>query len=319
MTNQAVGDDESDGHDAAAGMSKLWQPRVLREYSFIADGERGALIGPDGAMVWLCAPSWDSPPVFAALLGGRGGYLVTPADPWFVWGGYYEPGSLIWRSRWVGQRAIECREAMAMSADPHRVVVLRRIEAMDGPARVDVVLELGAGQGGVRELTHAKGVWTGRIGAIGFRWSGIERARKDGDGRLTARVTVPAGQQLDLVLEVSDRPINATSVDPEAAWQATQETWASQDLDCTGLIASRDARHAYAVLGGLTSRSGAMSPPRPPPCPSAWAAFVITTTGTPGSATSATPAWRWRRTGRIPGWLAPCVSSPNGCLRAARA
>ena len=239
-------------------MSQLWQPRVLREYSFIADGERGAVIGPDGAMVWLCAPSWESPPVIDALLGGRGGYLVTPADPWHVWGGHYEPGSLIWRSRWVGPRVIECREALARPADPHRVVVLRRIEALEGPARVDVVLELGAGQGGVRELKHAKGTWTGRAGAIRFRWSGLERARKDRDGRLTGRVTMPAGRHLDLVLELSDRPIDAEPVDAEAAWQATQETWASQDLDCGDLVASRDARHAYAVLGGLTSRSGAM-------------------------------------------------------------
>jgi hypothetical protein len=28
-----------------------------------------------------------------------GTYAVTPADPWHVWGGYYETGSLIWRSR----------------------------------------------------------------------------------------------------------------------------------------------------------------------------------------------------------------------------
>src|SRR5215470_10185231 len=37
---------------------------LLREYSLIADGERGALMGPDGAISWLCAPRWDSPAVF---------------------------------------------------------------------------------------------------------------------------------------------------------------------------------------------------------------------------------------------------------------
>lgn len=239
-------------------MSELWQPRVLREYAFIADGERGAVVGPDGAMVWLCAPSWESAPVFAALLGGRGGYLVTPADPWHVWGGHYEPGSLIWRSRWVGPKAIECCEALARPADPHRVVVLRRIEAVDGPARVDVVLELGARHGGVRDLKRTQGTWTGRVGGICFRWSGLDRARKDREGRLTGRVIVPAGQHHDLVLELSDRPIPAERVDAEAAWQATREAWAAEDLDCGDLVASRDARHAYAVLGGLTSRSGAM-------------------------------------------------------------
>jgi hypothetical protein len=51
--------------------------------------------------------------VFAALVGGGGGFSVSPADPWHVWGGYYELGSLIWHSRWVGAAVTECREALA--------------------------------------------------------------------------------------------------------------------------------------------------------------------------------------------------------------
>src|ERR1700689_1781881 len=84
-----------------SAMDDVLSPRVLREYALVADGERGALIGPDGSVAWLCAPRWDSPAVFSGLLGGAGRYTVTPADPWHVWGGYYEPGTLIWRSRWV--------------------------------------------------------------------------------------------------------------------------------------------------------------------------------------------------------------------------
>ncbi len=97
-------------------MGDLWRPRVLRDYSFIADGERGGLIGPDGAIVWMCVPRWDSEAVFSSLLGGEGGYAVMPDDPWHVWGGYYEPASLIWRSRWVGPGVVECREALTMPA-----------------------------------------------------------------------------------------------------------------------------------------------------------------------------------------------------------
>jgi hypothetical protein len=37
-------------------MTGSFRPHVLREYSLIADGERGAVIGPDGAISWLCAP-----------------------------------------------------------------------------------------------------------------------------------------------------------------------------------------------------------------------------------------------------------------------
>ena len=58
-----------------------------------------------------------------------------------MWGGYYEPRSLIWRSRWVTDEAtIECREALALPSIPDRAVILRRVLARQGTARVDVVL-----------------------------------------------------------------------------------------------------------------------------------------------------------------------------------
>lgn len=237
-----------------------WSPRVLREYSFIADGERGAVIGPDGEIVWLCAPRWDSPAVFASLIGGRGGYAVTPADGWRVWGGHYEPGSLIWRSRWVGATVTECREALALPADPHRAVLLRRIEAIDGPAKVAVTLDLRAafGRSAARDLARSGGVWTGRSGAIRFRLSGAGRARPDGDGRLTATLTVAPGHRHDLMLEISDRPLPDPPPDPGSCWSATEEAWTGLVPRCDELVAAVDARHAYAILTGLTSASGAM-------------------------------------------------------------
>ena len=207
----------------------VWQPHVLREYSFIADGERGALIDPDGAIVWLCMPQWDSPAVFSALLGGRGGYAVTPADSRYVWGGYYEAGSLIWRSRWVTRSVTECREALALPADPHRCVLLRRVEAIDGPARLRVTLDLrsGFGRQPAHDLARERGVWTGRSGSLRFRWSGAGRARPDSDGKLTMTLNLAAGEHHDLVLEVSDRPLDATAPDADEAWAATAESWSA--------------------------------------------------------------------------------------------
>jgi GH15 family glucan-1,4-alpha-glucosidase len=240
-------------------MTGSFRPHVLREYSLIADGERGALIGPDGAIAWLCAPRWDSPATFGGLLGGRGTYAVTPADPWYVWGGYYESGTLIWRSRWVGSSRTECREALAMPADPHRAVILRRIMAVDGPARVNVVLDVRAGFGRspMTDLSRAGGCWTGRSGRLRFRWSGAARARPGADG-LAFTVTVPAGGQHDLVLELSDRPLPTSPPDPDWTWAATETAWADVVPACDDLTAARDARHAYAVLRGLTAGSGAM-------------------------------------------------------------
>ena len=237
----------------------MLSPRVLREYALVADGERGALIGPDGSVTWLCVPRWDSPAAFSGLLGGPGRYTITPADPWHVWGGYYEPGSLIWRSRWVGDSRVECREALAMPADPRRAVLLRRVEAVDGPARVTVVLDLRGGYGRERMtgLSRQGDVWTGRSGRLRFRWSGAGRARHV-DGQLRMAVKLAAGEKHAFVLELSDLDLSEEHPDPDTLWTATEEAWAQVVPDCGDLIAVADARHAYAVLRGLTSASGAM-------------------------------------------------------------
>jgi alpha,alpha-trehalase len=234
-------------------------PRVLREYALVADGERGAVIGPDGSIAWLCVPRWDSPAAFSGLLGGPGQYTITPADPWHVWGGYYENGSLVWRNRWVGDTRIECREALAMPADPHRAVLLRRIEAIDGTAKVTVTLDLRAGYGSatMTDLNRQGDIWTGRSGDTWFRWSGAGKARLAA-GRLEMRIELPPGTTHDLVLELSDHEFTAEPPDPGQSWAATEEAWSDVSPGCDDLIALADARHSYAVLRGLTSASGAM-------------------------------------------------------------
>jgi alpha,alpha-trehalase len=235
---------------------------VLSEYALLADGERGILVGPRGDFVWMCAPRWDSEAVFSALIGGAGAYAVTPVDQPFVWGGYYEPGSLIWRSRWITTtQAIECREALAMPGDRHTAVALRRVEAIDGDTRVRVVFDPRAGYGRHRpgQITHANGVWTARCGPLYLRWSGMTGARPRSAGGLRAEVTVPAGGHLDLVLEISDRPLTGPPPDSAGAWDATRTAWDEAVPALSGTIADRDARQAYAVLRGLTSASGGMA------------------------------------------------------------
>ncbi|HEY9242764.1 MAG TPA: glycoside hydrolase family 15 protein [Streptosporangiaceae bacterium] len=240
-------------------MSKVVTPRVLREYALVADGERGALIAPDGSVAWLCMPRWDSPAVFSGLLGGPGRYSVTPADPWYVWGGYYEDGTLIWHSRWVGSSAIECREALAMPAEPRRVVLLRRIEAVDGPAKVTVVLDPrgGYGRNAATTVERHGGIWTGRSGSTRFRWSGAAKARPV-DGGLRMTIELAEGATHELVLEISDLDLPDEPADAGRAWSATEEAWSQVVPHCDDLIAVADARHAYAVLRGLSSASGAM-------------------------------------------------------------
>jgi len=245
-----------------------FHPHVLRDYALIADGERGAIVSPRGDIVWLCAPRWECDAVFSALIGGEGVYAVTPAHT-FVWGGYYEEGTLIWRSRWITASGItECREALAFPGDRDRVVLLRRIIARDCPADVEVLLDLRAGFGGQKLRSvkrHDEGrqsAWTGRAGDLHVRWSGeVSGAtvrRAGGAPVLAMSLTVPAGQSRDLVLELSAEPLRDEPADPDALWRSTEERWADAAPPLEHVVAPRDARQALMVLRGLTSSGGGM-------------------------------------------------------------
>ncbi|MFF2950435.1 glycoside hydrolase family 15 protein [Kitasatospora sp. NPDC057965] len=235
-------------------------PWSLREYAFLADGERGALVGPLGEVAWLCAPSWDSEPLFGGLVGGTGVYAVTPVGR-FVPGGHYEDGGLVRRSRWITEDGVlECREALALPTDPHRLVLLRRLRAEHAPVRFRVVLEPGTGFGArrTREPRRTDDGWRLRAGPLRLRWTGATTVRPAPGGRLTGEAVLQPGERLDLVLEATDRRLDGPPPDPEYCWRATEGAWRAAVPSLVHTLDDRDARFSYAVLRGLTSHTGGM-------------------------------------------------------------
>jgi alpha,alpha-trehalase len=128
----------SAGTPSEAGQG--FPPHALRDYALLADGERGAIIGPRGEIAWLCAPAWHSGSIFSSLIGGRSVYAICPVDR-FVWGGFYEPRSLIWRSRWVTETGsiTECRVRESRADDREESMRGCKVEAAVDVLPVEMV------------------------------------------------------------------------------------------------------------------------------------------------------------------------------------
>ncbi len=241
----------------------IGDPHVLREYALLADGHRGALIGPRGEISWMCAPRWDSDAVFAALIGGNGTFAITPRGR-FVWGGHYEDGSLIWRSRWITTDGVlECREALAYPGDPHRAVLLRRLIAVRGDACATMTVAPAAGFGrhGMTQLVRDDdGCWHAQCGSLHLTLRGAANASaiQDEAGLAAVRcdLKLTEGGRHDVVVELSDQSGAATLPHPDALWAATEKAWESVLPAFDASITPRDSRHSYAVLRGMTTPGG---------------------------------------------------------------
>jgi len=238
-------------------------PKVLRDYAFIADGRRGALIDSDGRLAWMCFPRWSDPAVFAGLLGARGEYHVVPKVR-AVPGGHYEDGTLIWHSRWVTEEGfIDCREALAYPGEEDRAVLLRRVTALDHGAVVMVYFNL-ATDYGRRPLDgwhRQDDRWVIGDGVVAARWSGAGEAVVDngpgGVERLVLCLDLEVGQPRDLTLEIVKGPLDRYPVvDADDCWARTEAAWRAAVPSCSATIATNDVRRSFAVLRGMTSPDG---------------------------------------------------------------
>jgi GH15 family glucan-1,4-alpha-glucosidase len=104
----------------------------IEEYALIGDMRTAALVGLDGSIDWLCAPRFDSPACFAALIGTpeNGRWLIAPAEEVRSVSRRYAGDSLIVETTFVcANGSVILRDAMAAQGGPR---IHREVEGIAG-------------------------------------------------------------------------------------------------------------------------------------------------------------------------------------------
>ena len=131
----------------------------IADYAFLSNCHTGALIAPDGAIDWLCVPSFDSPSVFGTLLDRQAGYFrLGPFGINHPTARVYEPGSNVLSTTWKTPSGwVVVRDALTMGpretedeVTPHTRppadddadhVLVRTVRCLEGTVEIDLVCE----------------------------------------------------------------------------------------------------------------------------------------------------------------------------------
>ncbi len=131
----------------------------IADYGFISNCHTGALIAPDGAIDWLCVPSFDSPSVFGTLLDRQAGaFRLGPYGINHPTQRNYEPGTNTLVTTWKTPGGwLVVRDSLTMgpregedSVTPHTRppadddadhMLVRTVECLEGQIEVELVCE----------------------------------------------------------------------------------------------------------------------------------------------------------------------------------
>ena len=105
----------------------------IEDYALIGDTTTAALVGTDGSIDWLCAPRFDSPAFFAALLGSdaNGHWQIAPAAEARRVERRYRPGTLVLETDFETSDGL-VRVVDSMPLGDEYVEVIRMVEGLRG-------------------------------------------------------------------------------------------------------------------------------------------------------------------------------------------
>ncbi|MFI5053307.1 MAG: glycoside hydrolase family 15 protein [Acidimicrobiia bacterium] len=219
---------------------------VIADYALLSNCQGSALVSRSGSIDWACLPAFDSPAVFARILGEPGGsWSITPIAPFDSNREYVEDTMVLRTEMRTARGAVVLIDFMPLHPDDmyndigiHSPAALHRIiEGIDGEVELDLEVAVRPEYGLTTPLVRETepGVWRTRGGPLTATIFTDASLRAE-DGVLRGRITVSAGERVGLAMCVSDpwRDPLPTAADVFAAHDATVAGWQSWAKKLTG-------------------------------------------------------------------------------------
>jgi GH15 family glucan-1,4-alpha-glucosidase len=202
-------------------------PSRIEQYALIGDTQTAALVADDGSIDWMCAPRFDSPAFFAALVGddSHGRWRIAPAAGGRATRRQYRDGTLILETEFeTPEGAVRIIDFMPLRDET--IDVIRIVEGIRGAVPMKMELVLRFDYGSIVPWVHEhQGVLHAIAGPDTVVLHSPVKTRGE-DMRTVAEFTVRARERLPFVLAYlpSTDPIPECT-DAEAALTRTAQWW----------------------------------------------------------------------------------------------
>lgn len=208
----------------------------IADYAVLGDTQSVALVDRDGAVDWLCLPRFDSPAVFAALLGDarHGRWSLRPAEPVVGTRRRYAGDTLVlhteMRTATGSVRLIDFMPPRGQAPD-----LVRIVEGVSGRVRMCLDLSVRFDYGRVRPWLRRTEDGCAAIAGPEAVWLHTPVTCHNGPDLTTAaEFDVHAGQRVPFVLTWRESHLPAPEpVHPERALRDTHRYWESWLAPCT--------------------------------------------------------------------------------------
>ncbi|MDX3236820.1 glycoside hydrolase family 15 protein [Streptomyces sp. ME03-5709C] len=220
----------------------------IEDYALIGDMQTAALVCRDGTVDWLCLPRFDSPAIFAGLLGTEehGYWRLGPAhagdtQPPAATRRRYRGDSLVLESEWDTPRGT-VRVIDFMPPRDGAPQLIRIVEGVSGRVPMRSALRMRFSYGWVVPWVHKVGERTVAVAGPDSVWHDTDVETYGKDLTTYADFTVSPGERV--AFTISWQPSHKEPpalADPETSLEATEDFWREWVAQCTYHGPYRDA------------------------------------------------------------------------------